>query len=970
MAYQNRYDLPTGLPPRANIPAHIVQDGRNTSSTGSNDSVMTQVPMSYHLSGEQQYAYSNASSQGEDAWSAQSFPAQSGGFDGFGGPGSYSNSKTLNPHSSPYVPGSRVRPNPGFTNQRFEQSQQQHPQFQQLYRPDGYNQGSSYQRQEMGPHKIDNANYGGYGQQQNMAVGGPVGGQNSQFPNPYGFQGQGGFQQLSNPSPYNSFTTSDSNSSSAMSHASTNASQPQGYHNFAYRQQDQYINGQNFQAVQPSDRFRGPDGTGGAGSTGGPRSASGGYNSGAATGFSSSFQNNHQQHHRSAQRQRSISDLSGYVRLSNLGSEPVRNYSSYNSQTPTQNNTSAYGKSYTVQQNNYQTPGFGGPVQQPASAFRTGSPTKSVSRGSTRASSVAPNSRDSDGSTSLVGSRTAQSPLDRSFRSEPHNNDSRKQGENTDATPRLRSRAGQSMVGLKGHARSDSAGSARRDGGEFFTEPSLLEQFGKDENQTPSKRMAMGPPKMLSLLTGGDNGGSSLSPIGEITAYNAAQARPRQPFDSFGPQTAALTPYVPGNSLSQQQQMSRALNMLTSNGTRRPSIDEALDPKYFPFIEYCRMPTPDTWGVIKIKNIPYGVNRSEVMAFLGRNARIIDEKDYEPVHIVMERVTSKTLDCYVEFINLNEAVSAVNRFETNRTGGRGGRLGQRHVEVELSSQEVLMKDLFPKAKNVHWVGGRPVITPKDPNDKYNSGFQGFVSKEELVMLSKHVEAPQRVKLPTTPLPDAQLTRSQSPFSKDCPQRPFECLISTLLKYPWYMVDYITIEDRILLFETTMKLLVLLVERVNNEKDNVNLTVMLLKRVWRAALRCPGFTPAQKDDVVIICGLDPVAVADLGVAPHAPHWKDLWTIGPKPNVPIDLLLWYCAIIREATVEKRDHLTLADRSARGEDKVTAPKLFGDLKKYIHYNKEQDLLYQTSAQVAKAEWTAIEQVLRQALTPALGA
>jgi hypothetical protein len=50
----------------------------------------------------------------------------------------------------------------------------------------------------------------------------------------------------------------------------------------------------------------------------------------------------------------------------------------------------------------------------------------------------------------------------------------------------------------------------------------------------------------------------------------------------------------------------------------------------------------------------------------------------------MERVTSKTLDCFVEFVSFNEAVQAVQRFETNRNGGRGGRLGQRHVEVELS----------------------------------------------------------------------------------------------------------------------------------------------------------------------------------------------------------------------------------------------------------------------------------------------
>jgi hypothetical protein len=112
----------------------------------------------------------------------------------------------------------------------------------------------------------------------------------------------------------------------------------------------------------------------------------------------------------------------------------------------------------------------------------------------------------------------------------------------------------------------------------------------------------------------------------------------------------------------------------------------------------------------------------------------------------MERVTSKTLDCYVEFINFDEAVAAVNRFETNRTGGRSGRLGQRHVDVELSSQEHLLKDLFPKAKNVKWNGSKPIILSTNAKDMFNSGFQGFVSREELVMLVKHVESPQRVSI--------------------------------------------------------------------------------------------------------------------------------------------------------------------------------------------------------------------------------
>ncbi|PMD27557.1 hypothetical protein NA56DRAFT_721293, partial [Hyaloscypha hepaticicola] len=413
--------------------------------------------------------------------------------------------------------------------------------------------------------------------------------------------------------------------------------------------------------------------------------------------------------------------------------------------------------------------------------------------------------------------------------------------------------------------------------------------------------------------------------------------------------TNAAGPYATGNRLiGPPSGPSPHLRALTNGGTRLPTVEEAFTPNNFPFIEHCRLATEQNFGVIKIRNIPYSVTRPEILAFLGRNARIVNEQEYEPVHIVMERVTSKTLDCYVEFINLNEAVNAVTRFESNRATNRGGRLGSRHVDVELSSQEQLMKDLFPKAKNVQWQGSRPIIIARDENDPYNSGFQGFISKEELVMLVKHVEAPQR-----------------SPFSKECPQRPFECLISTLLKYPWYMVDHITIEDRSLLHKATIELLRLLRERIDSETDPVNLNKMLYKRVWRAALKCPGFTPCQKDDVVFICDVDDRTAIELGVAPYAVWWKPLFTIGHKPNIPHDTIMWYIAIIREHLDRKKQYVSLAERAAR-HDQDELPKLFGDLDKLIE--RPKGWWFMTMGQVAKYEWTAIEQVLREALTPAL--
>jgi hypothetical protein len=105
-----------------------------------------------------------------------------------------------------------------------------------------------------------------------------------------------------------------------------------------------------------------------------------------------------------------------------------------------------------------------------------------------------------------------------------------------------------------------------------------------------------------------------------------------------------------------------------------------------------------------------------------------------------------------------------------------------------------------------------------------------------------------------------------------------------------MVDHITIEERSMLHKVTIDLLTLLVERVNNnEKDSLSITPMLLKRVWKAALKCPGFTPSMKDDIVFICQLSDQTAMEHGVAPYAACWKYLWTVGPKPGAPVDVLL---------------------------------------------------------------------------------
>lgn len=109
----------------------------------------------------------------------------------------------------------------------------------------------------------------------------------------------------------------------------------------------------------------------------------------------------------------------------------------------------------------------------------------------------------------------------------------------------------------------------------------------------------------------------------------------------------------------------------------------------------------------------------------------------------MDRVTSKTQDAYCELSSLNAAIELVNKFRKGSENGRVGRLGSRIVDVELSSQSNLMVTLFPSSKNgVKWIGASPQIVTDSEYSWEN--FKSFFTEEEMVMLGKHVENPQRV----------------------------------------------------------------------------------------------------------------------------------------------------------------------------------------------------------------------------------
>ncbi|POR35064.1 Uncharacterized protein TPAR_04750 [Tolypocladium paradoxum] len=387
---------------------------------------------------------------------------------------------------------------------------------------------------------------------------------------------------------------------------------------------------------------------------------------------------------------------------------------------------------------------------------------------------------------------------------------------------------------------------------------------------------------------------------------------------------------------------SSELNNLTNTPSGLPLVANAMDPSNFPFVEAPRMAQAINRGVVKLKNIPFATKRSEVIAFLGRNSKILNDSE-EPVHIIMERVTSKTMDAYVEFVSLEEAMKAVDKHHHNLKNGRVSRLGDRPIEVELSSQANLMRDLFPLARGLIWDGATPHFKPFNQNYAWEN-FRGFISEEEMVMLIKHVEVPHR-----------------SPYSKDCPQRPYECLISTLKKFPWYATDRISISQRHAMYIATERLLQVLSEKVNRGCDHINLTAQLQTRLTNAALACPGFTPLMKDNLAWLLNIPEAEQRFYGQPRYAYSWRHQYSLAPKPGAPLD---WYISIIREQTHRDMLSRTHASRTELQEKGQQTDMYWGYFWAELGHNFGPQFDQMTLAQVAHAEFTAVERVLSRAL------
>ncbi|KAI1495808.1 hypothetical protein F5X99DRAFT_402332 [Biscogniauxia marginata] len=354
---------------------------------------------------------------------------------------------------------------------------------------------------------------------------------------------------------------------------------------------------------------------------------------------------------------------------------------------------------------------------------------------------------------------------------------------------------------------------------------------------------------------------------------------------------------------------------------------------------------------------------------VGSTSKMLNDSD-EPVHIIMERVSSKTMDAFVEFTSFQDAIQVVEKFQQrNANNGRIGRIGTRHVEVEVSSQTQLMKALFPIARGVIWGGTRPQIQRGSQFPWEN--FKSFFTEEEISMLWKHVDCPQR-----------------SSYARDCPERPYECMISTLKKIPWYMAEYITISQRYVVYDACYKMIGTLQNTISRFPNHERMTVQLFNRLVRAAMLCPGFTVLQKDNIALLAKL-PDDGRQFNQPRFADLWRHLYTLGPKPDIPLDVLevttfspcavssvlvyltkiktsslQYYIAIIREETTRTVDSLNIGQKIAFQNRADSTDRYFGYLWAEIDFPVGPTFDNMTLAEINQRELQAIDRILRRAI------
>ena len=128
----------------------------------------------------------------------------------------------------------------------------------------------------------------------------------------------------------------------------------------------------------------------------------------------------------------------------------------------------------------------------------------------------------------------------------------------------------------------------------------------------------------------------------------------------------------------------------------------------------------------------------------GRNSRILEDR-HEQVHIIMERVSGKTMDAFIEWKSAKDSIAGRNKLVNDHRPSQKPMLDDREAILSLAPQEELQKAMFPYGRGLYWMGCTPHIDTTIPDSEPWDKFKGIVTDEEIIMLEKHCIHSDRVR---------------------------------------------------------------------------------------------------------------------------------------------------------------------------------------------------------------------------------
>ncbi|KAF8937435.1 hypothetical protein BGZ47_009057 [Haplosporangium gracile] len=401
---------------------------------------------------------------------------------------------------------------------------------------------------------------------------------------------------------------------------------------------------------------------------------------------------------------------------------------------------------------------------------------------------------------------------------------------------------------------------------------SMTQQYHDSGNMA-----AMGRPGMISPPTGAwrETGSGIADYTAQEYAYQQQPPMPPQYLQQRrGSQQHTLLPPAIGNAPQGYQFYGHAMNNLANPGGAPNAPSVALSFPILPDLPSAVPPTrPRTeaiqWAVVRVTNIPWDVSLQDMLGFFAGFPYPPEHLLAQNVHILMDRTSGKTFNsAFIELALTTRQAGLVAQARNQRV------LKGRQVSVELSSQDELLRSVFPKWTG-DFVNGEPLIPGERASIKSADGegdkdgqnvapwhldsakqaqsTPPFVTRDEinaLLVICRNYKACITTSCLTISYSYVHL--AQLHFSRKCAERPFENILSILAKYPWHQAHRVLPLHRDHIFE----LLKLSIEslRMHLSKEYNTIHPTLLTRMVRCAVLTSAFTERQKNMVLVVAGV--------------------------------------------------------------------------------------------------------------------